>query len=118
MAFDSLNFVQGEGISVHTGPNPDEPDTIDVEIANTIGSLLDAKGDLLTATDLDVPARLAVGADGEVLTADSSADTGLVWAAAAGDPAMATSWWAPLADSSGALVVDADGALIPTLLTI
>jgi hypothetical protein len=48
-------------------------------IQNTI---VDAKGDLIAATAADTPARLAVGTNGQVLTADSTAATGLKWAAA------------------------------------
>jgi hypothetical protein len=42
--------------------------------------ILDAKGDLITATAADTPARLAVGTNGQTLVADSTASTGLKWA--------------------------------------
>jgi hypothetical protein len=45
-------------------------------------TIVDAKGDLIAATAADTPARLAVGTNGHVLTADSTAATGLAWAAA------------------------------------
>jgi hypothetical protein len=49
-------------------------------IQNTI---VDAKGDLIAATAADTPARLAVGTNGQVLTADSTAATGLAWSTVA-----------------------------------
>jgi len=42
-------------------------------------SIVDAKGDLISATADNTPARLAVGNNGETLVADSSASTGLRW---------------------------------------
>jgi hypothetical protein len=47
-------------------------------------AIVDAKGDLIGATAADTPARLAVGANGTVLTADSTAATGLAWTTVGG----------------------------------
>ena len=54
--------------------------------ANAIqNAIVDAKGDLISATAADTPARLASsGVNGHVLTVDTTASTGLKWAAPAG----------------------------------
>jgi len=57
-------------------------------IAKTI---VDAKGDIIAATAADTVARLAVGTNDQVLTADSTAATGLKWATPA-TPSTAKSY--------------------------
>jgi hypothetical protein len=55
-----------------------------VTITNSMATAIDAKGDLVAGTGADAFTRLAVGANGTILTADSAETTGLKWAAAAG----------------------------------
>lgn len=59
--------------------------TSEVDAAISAGgiaaTIVDAKGDLIAATAADTVARLAVGSNNAVLTADSSQSTGLKWAA-------------------------------------
>jgi hypothetical protein len=43
-------------------------------------TLMDAKGDIIAASAADTPAKLTVGSNNTVLTADSSTATGLKWA--------------------------------------
>jgi hypothetical protein len=50
-------------------------------VANTIApTVVDAKGDLIAGTAADTVGRLAVGSNGQVLTAASGESTGLKWA--------------------------------------
>jgi hypothetical protein len=54
---------------------------IDAQIPD---SLLTTKGDLIAATGASTPARLGVGTNGQVLTADSAEASGVKWATAGG----------------------------------
>jgi hypothetical protein len=47
-------------------------------------SIIDAKGDLIVGTADNTPARLPVGSNGFVLTADSAESSGVKWASAGG----------------------------------
>mgnify|MGYP002143155601 CR=1 FL=1 len=67
--------------STTTAATPNSVKTAyDLANAAIAKSLVDAKGDLISATADNTPARLGVGTNGQVLTADSTASTGLKWA--------------------------------------
>ena len=53
-----------------------------VTVTNSMATAIDAKGDLIAGTGADAFSRLAVGTNGQVLTADSAEATGLKWATA------------------------------------
>jgi hypothetical protein len=58
--------------------------TVFTNAGNAIAkTIVDAKGDIIAATAADTVSRLAVGANDTVLTADSTAATGMKWAAVA-----------------------------------
>jgi hypothetical protein len=50
-----------------------------VTVTNSMATAIDAKGDLVAGTAADTFSRLAVGTNDQVLTADSTAATGLKW---------------------------------------
>jgi len=73
-------------------------------------AIVDAKGDLIAATANDTPARLAVGTNGQVLTADSTAGTGLAWATpSAGGMTLLNSGGTTLSGASTAVSFTATG---------
>lgn len=77
-------------------------------------AIVDAKGDIIAATANDTPARLAVGANGTVLTADSAEATGLKWATPSGGTMPKLTYVEPSADftTSSASYVDVTGYTI------
>jgi len=79
-------------------------------------TLPDAKGDLFGATGPDAPARVPVGADGTVLTADAAQALGVKWAtpAAGGGAAPALVTTLPASPSDGLEVVLTDNLATPT----
>ena len=80
--------------SITTAATPNAVKTsYDLANAAIPKSLVDAKGDIITATADNTPARLAVGAtNGHVLTVDSTAATGLKWATPSGGFGTWASW--------------------------
>jgi hypothetical protein len=80
----SDTFTRGD----HKHAMPADPVTAHAAAADphtgyVLESLLDAKGDLITASADNTPAKLTVGADDTILMADAAAGGGLKWVASA-----------------------------------
>jgi hypothetical protein len=87
---DLLGGTTGQVLSKNSNTNMDFT-WVTSDDANAIqNTIVDAKGDLIGATAADTPARLAVGANDTVLTADSTAATGLKWATPASSSPLTT----------------------------
>ena len=79
---DITGVTAGTGLS---GGGTSGTVTLSLDSAAVIApTIVDAKGDLIAGTAADTVARLAIGSNGQVLTADSTAATGMKWAAAGG----------------------------------
>jgi hypothetical protein len=77
---DLKGGTTGQVLSKATGTDMDFT-WVALDDSNAIqNAIVDAKGDLISATAADTPARLAVGTNNQVLTADSTTATGLKWA--------------------------------------
>ena len=72
---DNTDLVKNGALAIRTLGN-----AIDTTMGTMVAkSIVDAKGDLIAASANDTPARIAVGANGETLVADSSTATGLAY---------------------------------------
>lgn len=82
-------------------------------------SLLDAKGDIYAASADNTPARVAVGTNGYVLTADSTAPAGVAWAVSAGG-GPGTSRWELLVDGTldGWVWAESGGVFTPIYVEV
>jgi hypothetical protein len=79
---DLKGGTTGQVLSKTTGTDMDFT-WVTTDDTNAIqNAIVDAKGDLIAATAADTPARLAVGANNLLLTADSTQATGLNWTGA------------------------------------
>ena len=85
MDFTWINNDQGDitGVTAGTGISGGGTSGT-VTVTNSMATAIDAKGDLIGGTGADTFARLAVGTNGQVLTADSAEATGLKWATPGG----------------------------------
>lgn len=81
MDFTWINNDQGDitGVTAGTGISGGGTSGT-VTVTNSMATTIDAKGDLVPGTGADTFARLAVGANDTVLTADSAEATGMKWA--------------------------------------
>jgi len=77
-------------------------------------TIANAKGDLLVATAADTLARLAVGANGTILTADSAEAAGVKWAAPSATLTYTTTL--PGSPTDGQEVVLVDSLTAPTYI--
>ena len=90
---DNTDLVKNGALAIRT-----LGDAIDTTMGTMVAkTIVDAKGDLIAGTAADTAARLAVGANGETLVADSSTSTGLDWKSATEQYPWQT--WSPSYDN-------------------
>ena len=76
---DDTALVKDGASAIRTLGTAIDTTTFNNAAAAIAKTIVDAKGDIIAATAADTVARLAVGTNGQVLTADSTAATGLAY---------------------------------------
>jgi hypothetical protein len=89
----------------------------DVTVTNSMATAIDAKGDLIAGTGADTFSRLAVGTNGQVLKADSTAGTGLAWGSVSAYPESASNFVATTESTTSASYTGLTTAQAVTLTT-
>jgi hypothetical protein len=76
---DDTSLVKDGASAIRTLGSSIDTTVFNNASAGIAKTIVDAKGDLIAATAADTVSRLAVGTNGQVLTADSAEATGMKW---------------------------------------
>ncbi len=107
-----IDFGNNKLTNLADGSAPDDAATVGQITTGIPDTIFDAKGDLIAASAADIAARLPVGTNNFVLTADSTQTLGVKWAATS---AGIGSEWSVLTNGDPVtpeLIFDGDGDVI------
>lgn len=123
IAASTVSFTPAAGIAATQVQAAIEEVVSDANAAYVAKTLVDAKGDLLVGSAADALARLAPGADGQVLKANAAAALGVEWGAAgAGAELLALTAYRPGTEvtngTTSTAFVDADATNLAVTFTM